>query len=242
MPGMNNVRTLILVLMAVILLPLDASAHCDGIKHTGDHPHCSDGGGDDGGGSEIATNDITARWGGPAVTGTLVTPRVCTLNGDPQPNGTHTAYGCVQEPVHTVSVLLTGGDVSTTKGSPTQEDADACTAGFAFVAYPNKQYVVAVGGEICTDADGCPLTIHNVFIDQPGMPANFVKLLAKGHVPQSTNLNPFACPDESEPVTQSYQISSIEAGISNSKGSKAELGCLFDVTGMATFEVTPVCP
>jgi hypothetical protein len=238
---MNIVRTLPLIILGAILIPTGASAHCGG-KHTGDHPHCSDGGGD-GGGSEIATNDITARWGGGAVTGTMVTPRDCTLHGDPQPNGTHTAYTCVQEPVHTISVSLTGGDVLSTKGQPSPADSATCSAGFAFSAYPNNQYIVAVSGEICTDADGCPLTIHNIMVGQPGTPANFVKLLASGRVPQSTNLNPFACPDDgSPPVTQSYPIASIEASINNSKGSKAELTCLYDVTGTTTFEVTPVCP
>jgi Ca2+-binding RTX toxin-like protein len=37
-------RKLVISLAVAILFPLGASAHCGG-KHTGDHPHCSDGGG-----------------------------------------------------------------------------------------------------------------------------------------------------------------------------------------------------
>jgi hypothetical protein len=40
---MNILRLSILLLITVMLVPFDASAHCKG-KHTGDHPHCVGGG------------------------------------------------------------------------------------------------------------------------------------------------------------------------------------------------------
>lgn len=239
---MNHVRFAVSLLFAVFLVPASVSAHCGG-NHTGDHPHCSDGGGDDGDGSAIATNDIRVRWGGAAVTGTGTTPRLCSLDGDPQPNGTHIPYFCVQEPVHSISVSVTNGEVADSKGTPSAADAAICSAGFAFSAYPNHQYVVGVGGQVCTGPDGCPLSIHNVMRNQPGMPADAVKLFAEGHVPQSTNLNPFACPDDgSAPTTGSYAVNRLEVRLMNGKGSKADLVCSFDVAGTTVLEVTPVCP
>ena len=36
-----------LALIAVLWIPTGAYAHCDGVKHAGDHPHCSGSGGND---------------------------------------------------------------------------------------------------------------------------------------------------------------------------------------------------
>ena len=46
---MNIRRLSIFLLITMMLVPIDVSAHCKG-KHTGNHPHCSGGGG--GGGSD----------------------------------------------------------------------------------------------------------------------------------------------------------------------------------------------
>lgn len=215
-------------------------------KHSADHPHCVDGGGGGGGqGSEIATNDITVRWDG-AVNGTGLTPRECVLGADPQPNGTHTWYGCVQEPVHTISVNLTGGDVLSTKGSPTPEDVAACATGFTFSGvYPNNQFVVAASGEVCTDPDGCPLIVNTAMNNQLTIPDpyTFVKLVGHGRIAQSENLNPFSCPaDGSAPTTLTTPLDAVELRVKEGKGSKAGLVCLFDVTGTTSMQVTPVCP
>lgn len=235
---------------ALLALAGPAQAHdsCGpGGQHPDTHPHCSGGGGGDGGGGDIATNDITARWNG-AVNGTGTTPRYCMLDSKPQPKGTHTAYSCAQEPIHTVSVNLSGGVVLNTKGSPTPEDSAQCTAGFAFVAYPNLQFIVAVGGDVCTDPGGCSLRVHSAMNGQPGAippPYSFVKLVGDGLVPQSASLNPFACPtDGSPPTTQAYPIETIELRAKVGGGSKANLVCLFEATGLNTtsIEVTPVCP
>ena len=45
---MNIIRLSALLLLAVTLMPINATAHCNG-KHTGDHEHCT--GGDGGSGS-----------------------------------------------------------------------------------------------------------------------------------------------------------------------------------------------
>jgi len=46
---MNISRLTTLVLISILLVPFNASAHCNG-KHSGDHPHCADSGGDGGSG------------------------------------------------------------------------------------------------------------------------------------------------------------------------------------------------
>jgi len=53
---MNILRLTTLVLISILLMPFDASAHCDG-KHTGNHPHC-DGGGDDGSGEYTGSEGV----------------------------------------------------------------------------------------------------------------------------------------------------------------------------------------
>jgi len=58
-----------LVLISIFLIPLDASAHCKG-KHTGDHPHCTGGGGGDSGvvapvvilQSDAISNAVSVHW------------------------------------------------------------------------------------------------------------------------------------------------------------------------------------
>jgi len=46
---LNILRLSALALITVMMIPNVAYAHCDGVKHAGSHPHCSDGGGDGGG-------------------------------------------------------------------------------------------------------------------------------------------------------------------------------------------------
>ena len=41
---MNILRLSTFLLITMMLVPIDASAHCKG-KHTGDHEHCTGGGG-----------------------------------------------------------------------------------------------------------------------------------------------------------------------------------------------------
>jgi hypothetical protein len=216
---------------------------CTDPKHA-DQPACTGGGG--GGDGDIATNDITAQWAG-AVNYEGPDPvRECTLESAPQPNGTHTAYTCEQGEYKTISVSLTGGEVLDSKGgTPSQEDLDTCTTGFGFTAYPNRQYVVGVGGgEVCTDADGCPLVVHSVVSNQkPATGYDFVKLVGRGRVSQSTNLNPFACPAQGLPEPLTTQIETVEVRVKNGKGSKADLICLFgDLVPTTSLEVTPICP
>ena len=56
---MNILRLTTLVLVSILLIPFDASAHCKG-KHTGDHPHCAGGGGggDDGSGEYVGSSGV----------------------------------------------------------------------------------------------------------------------------------------------------------------------------------------
>jgi hypothetical protein len=229
-----------------------AAPDCKDPKHA-DKPACTDGGDDDGGDGKVAEDDIGVRWMGEAVnyigSGTTAPPadllgRYCTI-GDPQPNGTHTAWACTQENFHLIEVFLTGGTVLDSKGgAPDQADIDTCDDGFDFTAYPNAQYVVAVGlGEVCTGEFGCPIRIHNVMNRQSSDTGyDHVKLVGDGEVLQSTNLNPFACPTTGVPTTQILDINTIEVRVSNGKGSKADLVCLFNVKDTTQFEVTPVCP
>ena len=42
---MNILRLSTLSLMTMILIPINGNANCDGIKHAGNHPHCSRAGG-----------------------------------------------------------------------------------------------------------------------------------------------------------------------------------------------------
>jgi hypothetical protein len=229
-----------------------AAPDCTDPKHA-EKPACTDGGDDDGGGGNVAENDIGVRWMGAAVNyigqGTTdplpsLPGRYCYI-GDPQPNGTHTAWSCIQEDFHLIYVGLSEGSVLNKKGgAPDKSDIDTCDKGFNFSGYPNAQYVVAVGlGEVCTDADGCPIRIHNVMNGQKDSNGyDHVKLVGDGEVLQSTNLNPFACPTEGDPTVQIVGIDTIEVRVSNGKGSKADLTCLFNVTDTAAIEVTPVCP
>jgi hypothetical protein len=234
-----------IVLLSVTNLGL-AAPDCTDPKHA-DKPACTGDGGGGGGGSGIALNDITARWDG-AVSGTGSTPRDCTLESDPQPNGTHTPYGCVQDQFHTVSVSLTGGEVVDSRGSPTAADAATCNGGFLFEAYPNAQYIVAAGlGEVCTDPAGCPFTVLNVMRNQGGSTGyDAVKLTGMGRIPQTTTLNPFACPEAGSPVeTATYDVDSVDVALFSGKGSKSDLVCRFDTTSGANatdYQVTPICP
>ncbi|UCC13610.1 MAG: hypothetical protein JSW21_09520 [Gammaproteobacteria bacterium] len=235
-----------------LTISLSAAAHCKG-KHSppaplpNGHEDCS-GGGDGDGDSNVATNDITARWDG-AVSGTNTpptsySPRDCSLNSEPHPQGTHIPYGCVQDQFHAVSVNLTGGEVSG-KGSPSGNDA-TCTGGFVFEANPNAQYIVnPTSGEVCTD--GCQLTVLTAIRNQRDSTGyDSVKLTGTGQIPPSTTLNPFACPEDgSPPDTATYDISSVEVAVRDGKGSKADLVCRFDTTSgtnTTQYQVTPVCP
>ena len=236
---MNVNRLLPTLALVAVATSLSASVSAQG-KGKGN------GGGDNsGGGDELATNDIAVRWGGPAVAGPFP-PRDCFL-GSAQPNGTHTVYPCDQFPDQIVSGVLTGGVLTNNKGKPSEEDIAACATGFTFSDYPHSQYVVAVGGgEICTDDDGCPLTVNTVLsgetvLDQTGY--THVKLVGMGRVPSSANLNPFSCPANADGSPNSYNLESIQLQLRNG-GNKAEVVCLFSfVEGAQTFEVTPTdCP
>jgi hypothetical protein len=253
------ISSVVSTLLAVSILTFGVSTEIAS-AHGGNHnepctgPHKNDAGCDDGGdGGDVAENDIGVRWMGAAVSyigpGTAdplpeLLGRYCSI-GDPQPNGTHTAWGCTQEDFHLIDVFLTGGTVLDSKGgAPDQADIKTCGDGFEFNAYPNAQYVVAVGlGEVCTDDNGCPIRIHNVMNGQKYSTGyDHVKLVGDGEVLQSTNLNPFACPTAGEPSPQILDINTIEVRVKNGKGSKADLVCLFNVEGTTSFEVTPVCP
>jgi len=224
-----------------------AAPDCTDPKNA-DKPACAgDGGGAGGGGGDIAINDITARWEG-AVSGTGETPRDCLLDSKPKPDGTHTAYTCVQDQFHTVSVSLTGGEVVDGTGSTSADDVATCNGGFLFEGYPNAQYIVAVGGgEVCTDPTGCALMVHNVFRHQVGVIGyDAVKVRGDGRISQSANLNPFACPEDGSPGdTTTYGIDTVDVSIFSGKGAKADLVCRFDTTSGSNttwYEVTPVCP
>lgn len=224
-----------------------AAPDCTDPKYA-DKPACAGGGGGGGGGGgDVATNDITARWNG-AVLGTGNTPRDCTLNAKPKSDGTHTVYTCVQDQFHTVSVSLTGGEVASGTGNTSTDDVATCNGGFLFEGYPNAQYIVAVGGgEVCTDPTGCALEVHNVFRHQVGVIGyDAVKLRSHGRISQSTNLNPFACPEDGSPGdTDTYGIDTVDVLIFSGKGSKADLVCRFDTTSGSNttwYEVTPACP
>lgn len=57
---MNILRLSALSLLAVTLMPINAAAHCKG-KHTGDHEHCTGGGGDDDSGEYTGSVGVDFR-------------------------------------------------------------------------------------------------------------------------------------------------------------------------------------